>query len=256
MHAGLSQRRERPMATWALPVSGGMEGRVGRPPHSRHFTFRDLSQELAGIDRPWRRLWAVCGGLGLAAATGGAALLVGSGDAGLSDPLDLAGAAFLATCAVPSALSLWAIRRHPVPPAEAWISEETVAFRTRGGPPRSFGWSDIQRPLLLVDLRPSGPVWRQNGAARHVDFLLLNAPCTARTPLPRDAADALLAAAQQNGFSVQERQGVRTRLGPVRHLWVLPPHGRERRPAAAETPPRTGSPERSPALTPQGTESV
>jgi len=188
-----------------------------------HFTFAELGEELARLDRPWRRLWLISGVLGLVAGGGGAVLAFDVWRSGAGDLLSWLGPIFLLACLAPSALGFWALRDHPPPPTEAWISREKVLWKGPGEATVGFSWPELRHPLLLADFRPTGPRWRQDGSPRHIDFLVLRTLGTTRGPLPAPAAQALIAAARSSGFEVDDGEDVATRQGTVRLVRLVPP---------------------------------
>lgn len=197
------------------------------PASAGHFVFPELSEELARIDRPWRHLWLLCALLGLIAGSIGALLLGSVWRSGSSRPVEWLGPSFLLACLAPSALGFWGLRHHPVPPTEAWISSDTVRLSGPGRPPVAFRWSELGHPLVVCDFRSTWPFWLSDGSARRIEYLLLRTPRTTRTPLPPEAVAALIRAAEQNGFTVQEMKDEKTPQGTVRCARILPPrHGR------------------------------
>jgi len=216
------------------PVAPGATGLgSGSPPGPldaegpAHFLFPDLSEELDRIDRPWRRLWGVCAVLGLGAAVVGAVLLYAVARSPTSGPNDWVGPLVLLACLVPAGLALGALGGHPVPPTEAWVSSEGMALGGPTRPPVRWRWADRRRPLLLCDLRSTGPRWRRDGSPRTVDFILARTAGTLRTPLPAGAVEAMLRAAEAQGYAVRSRRGEFTQQGFVRLTELVPPrHGR------------------------------
>lgn len=180
-------------------------------PTPAHFAYPELSAELARIDRPWRRLWLTCGLLGAVAVAAGAVGLYEAATSASKQVLDWLGAALLLACLVPSVLVWRALRDHPLPPTDVWISDLEVRFVRSGGPPESFRWSEVHRTLVIGDLRATRTTWRQDGSRRSVEFILFRTARTSRTPLPPEALAALLRTARSHGFTVRD---LGERVGP------------------------------------------
>jgi len=183
-----------------------------------HFAYPELSEELSRADRPWRRLWSTVAVVGLIAAVVGGTLLWVRQRSTSAGPWGWLGPSVLVACAIPSALALLALRSHPEPPDEAWISTERVVF---GGPGRrraGFRWSEANCTLDLLDLRSARPTWAENGSRRTVEFVLWAPRRSVRSPPPADAVEMLVRVASSNGFSVRDLGLVVTRRGPVRRL--------------------------------------
>lgn len=197
---------------------------MSEPGDVHRYSFPELSEEIARVDRPWRRLWFACGLLGLLAAVVGTVLLEELWRSGSGRPAaDWAVPALLLACLVPSVWGFGAIRAHPPPPTEIRISSDSLTVSGPGHHQTDVRFSELRGSLVLLDFRSARPTWVEDGSRRNVDFLLVGADPHFRTPLPPDAVGPLVRAARAHGCTVEGMKDARTRNGVVHRLRIRVP---------------------------------